>query len=133
MDEALELVDASVVAARDLGNPYWIAYTLWIAGLALSKAEPKRALATWDEAVDHVREHEVHFFEAFLARDAGRCTRRMVSSRPCPYAVRHSRRGRSHQAGNVAQLIITLASVPALFERLDRYEPAMTSVRRHLA
>jgi DNA-binding CsgD family transcriptional regulator len=32
----------------------------------------------------------------------------------------------AHQAGNVAQLIITLASVPALLERLDRHEPAMT-------
>ena len=29
-----------------------------------------------------------------------------------------------HRAGNVPQLIITLASVPALFERLDRLEPA---------
>ena len=41
--EALELVDASIAAARDLENPYWIAYALWIAGLALSKAEPQRA------------------------------------------------------------------------------------------
>ena len=30
------------------------------------------------------------------------------------------------RAGNVPQLIITLASVPALFERLDRLEPAAT-------
>ncbi|MDT4913664.1 MAG: hypothetical protein QOC66_2792, partial [Pseudonocardiales bacterium] len=29
-----------------------------------------------------------------------------------------------HRAGNVPQLIITLASVPALFERLERLEPA---------
>lgn len=29
-----------------------------------------------------------------------------------------------HRAGNVPQLIITLASIPALFERLDRLEPA---------
>jgi len=29
-----------------------------------------------------------------------------------------------NRAGNVPQLIITLASVPALFERLDRIEPA---------
>src|SRR5262249_42544913 len=31
-----------------------------------------------------------------------------------------------HRAGNVPQLIITLASVPALFERVDRPEPAAT-------
>ena len=29
------------------------------------------------------------------------------------------------RAGNVPQLVITLASVPALFERLDRPAPAM--------
>ena len=34
--------------------------------------------------------------------------------------------GAFHRAGNVPQLIITLASVPALFERLDRFEPAAT-------
>ena len=31
-----------------------------------------------------------------------------------------------HRAGNVPQLIITLASMPALFEHLDRPEPAAT-------
>ena len=51
VDEALELTDAAVVAARDLGNPYWIAYTSWIVGLAWSKADPQRALESWDEAV----------------------------------------------------------------------------------
>ena len=34
--------------------------------------------------------------------------------------------GAFQRAGNVPQLIITLASVPALFERLDRLEPAAT-------
>ena len=31
-----------------------------------------------------------------------------------------------HRAGNVPQLVITLASLPALFEHLDRPEPAAT-------
>jgi DNA-binding CsgD family transcriptional regulator len=125
VDEALELVDPSIAAARNLGNPYWIAYTLWIAGLALSKSDPKRALATWDEGVEHVREHGVHFFDGFLARDAarmhasdGEADRALVLF---DTAVRAA-----HQAGNVAQLRISLASVPALFERLERDESAMT-------
>jgi predicted ATPase/class 3 adenylate cyclase/DNA-binding CsgD family transcriptional regulator len=123
--EALDLVDASIAAARDLENPYWVAYALWIAGLALSKAEPKRALATWDEAVEHVREHGVHFFDGFLARDAGRLhTSDGEADRALALfdtAVRAA-----HRSGNVAQLTITLASVPALFERLERHEQAMT-------
>ncbi len=58
--------------ARTLGNPYWIAYALWIAGMAFSKADVRRAFAAWDEGVAFVREHRVQFFEGFLARDAAR-------------------------------------------------------------
>ena len=49
VDEALELTEAAVESARELGNPYWIAYTSWIVGLAWSKADPQRALETWDD------------------------------------------------------------------------------------
>jgi predicted ATPase/class 3 adenylate cyclase/DNA-binding CsgD family transcriptional regulator len=123
--EALELVDPSIAAARDLGNPYWIAYALWIAGLALAKADRKRAMAIWDEAVDHVRENRVHFFDGFLARDAARLhTSDGEADRAL--ALFDTAVGASHRAGNVAQLIITLASVPVLFERLDRVEAAAT-------
>jgi DNA-binding CsgD family transcriptional regulator len=82
-----------------------------------------RGPSAWDEGIEVVREHRVSFFEGFLARDAARL---------------HSREGDADtalqlfataidtflQAGNVAQLIITLASVPALFERLGRLESA---------
>jgi hypothetical protein len=50
----------------------WISYALWIAGMAFSKADAGRAFAAWDQGVDYVRQHRVHFFEGFLARDAGR-------------------------------------------------------------
>jgi DNA-binding CsgD family transcriptional regulator len=83
----------------------------------------RRAFAAWDECVAFVREHRIQFFEGFLARDAARL---------------HSSDGEAEtalllfteaiaafqRAGNVPQLIITLASVPALFERLDRLAPA---------
>jgi DNA-binding CsgD family transcriptional regulator len=125
VSEALGLVEASVAAARGLANPYWVAYALWIAGLALSKAEPKRALATWDEAVEHVHEHRVHFFDGFLARDAARMH---TSDGEADRALGlfHIAVEAAHRAGNVAQLIITLASVPVLLERLERYESATT-------
>jgi DNA-binding CsgD family transcriptional regulator len=123
IDEALALTEESVDAARTLGNPYWISYALWIAGMAFSKADVGRAFAAWDEGVAFVREHRVQFFEGFLARDAARL---------------HTSHGESDTAlvlfaeaitafqrvGNVPQLIITLASVPMLFERLDRLAPA---------
>ncbi len=125
VEEALALTEQSVAAARDLGNPYWIAYALWIAGMAFSRADSRRALAAWDEGVAFVREHRVQFFEGFLARDAARL--HASDGEPEAALTLFSDAIASFQrAGNVPQLIITLASVPALFERLERFEPAAT-------
>ena len=68
IEEALELTEESVAVARNLGNPYWIAYSLWIAGMAFSHVEPRRALAAWDEGMAVVRDQRVRFFEGFIAR-----------------------------------------------------------------
>jgi predicted ATPase/class 3 adenylate cyclase/DNA-binding CsgD family transcriptional regulator len=125
VDEALALAEESVAAARDVGNPYWISYALWIAGLAFSKANAQRALAAWDEGIAFVREHRVQFFEGFLARDAARM--HTTDGEPDAALVLFAEAITAfHRAGNVPQLIITLASVPALFERVDRPEPAAT-------
>ena len=123
MEEALALTEESVAAARSLGNPYWISYALWIAGLAFSKADVRRAFAAWDEGVAFVREHRVQFFAGFLARDAARL--HTSDGEPEAALVLFAEAiAAFHRAGNVPQLIITLASVPALFERLDRRAPA---------
>jgi DNA-binding NarL/FixJ family response regulator len=119
------LTDSAVAAARELGNPYWISYTLWIVGLAFSKVDKKRALLAWDEGSQVVREHRVRFFEGFIGRDAAR----LHTSEGEPDAAL-TLFGPAieafHQAGNVPQLIITLASVPALFERVGRLDAAAT-------
>jgi DNA-binding CsgD family transcriptional regulator len=123
IDEALALAEEAVAAARALGNPYWIVYSLWIAGMAFSKADARRAFAAWDEGVTVVREHRVEFFEGFLARDAARLN--TTDGEPAAALVLFADAiAAFHQAGNVPQLMITLASVPALFERLDRPAPA---------
>jgi predicted ATPase/class 3 adenylate cyclase/DNA-binding CsgD family transcriptional regulator len=135
VEEALALTEQSVAAARDLGNPYWIAYALWIAGMAFSRSDPRRALAAWDEGVAFVREYRVHFFEGFLARDAARL--HTSDGEPEAALVLFGEAIEAfHRAGNVPQLIITLASVPALFERLERFEEATTllgAMSRHEA
>jgi predicted ATPase/DNA-binding CsgD family transcriptional regulator len=123
IDEALGLTEESVAAARSLGNPYWISYALWIAGMAFSKADVRRAFAAWDEGVAFVREHRVHFFEGFLARDAARL-HTSDGEAEAALVLFADAIAAFHRAGNVPQLIITLASVPALFERLDRLAPA---------
>ena len=98
-------------------------YALWIAGLAFSKADVRRAFAAWDEGIAFVREHRVQFFEGFLARDAARL--HTSDGEPEVALVLFAEAiAAFHRAGNVPQLVITLASVPALFERLDRPAPA---------
>src|SRR3954462_8237552 len=123
VDEALALTQESVAAARALGNPYWVSYALWIAGMAFSKSDRRRAFAAWDEGVAFVREHRVHFFEGFLARDAARL-HASDGEAATALALFADAIAAFQRAGNVPQLIITLASVPALFERLDRMAPA---------
>ena len=81
IEDALDLTEDAVAAARSLGNPYWISYALWIAGMAFSKADVRRAFAAWDEGVAFVREHRVHFFEGFLAATPPACTPRTASRR----------------------------------------------------
>ena len=123
IDEALALTEQSVAAARALGNPYWVSYALWIAGMAFSRADVQRAFAAWDEGVAFVREHRVQFFEGFLARDAARL--HTSDGEPEAALVLFAEAIAAFQrAGNVPQLVITLASVPALFDRLDRLPPA---------
>ncbi len=127
LEEALALTDESVAVARELGNPYWIAYSLWIAGMAYSHTDPRRALVAWDEGMAVVREQRVLFFEGFIARDAARL--HTSSGEPAAALGLFSEALTAFQrAGNVPQLVITLASVPALFERLGRPEPAATLV-----
>ena len=123
IEEALALTEESVAAARRFGNPYWVAYALWIAGMAFSRTNARRALAAWEEGIAFVREHRIHFFEGFIARDAARLN---TSDGEPDMALGLFAEAIEafHRAGNVPQLIITLASVPALFERLDRLEPA---------
>jgi predicted ATPase/DNA-binding CsgD family transcriptional regulator len=125
VDEALGLAEESVAAARALGNPYWVCYALWIAGMVFSKADVRRAFAAWDEGVSVVHEHRVLFFEGFLARDAARL--HTTDGEPAAALMLFAEAVTAfHRAGNVPQLVITLASVPALFERLDR--PASAAV-----
>ena len=123
IEEALSLTEESVAVARNLGNPYWVAYALWIVGMALSKADVVRAFAAWDEGVAFVHEHRVQFFEGFLARDAARL--HASDGEADTALVLFAQAITAFQrVGNVPQLVITLASVPALFERLDRLAPA---------
>jgi DNA-binding NarL/FixJ family response regulator len=96
---------------------------LWTAGLAHANTDTQRALAAWNEGVDVVHQHRVDFFEGFLARDAARV--HAVAGEPDVALDLFATAIESfQQAGNIAQLIITVALVPAVFEQLGRLEAA---------
>ncbi len=124
-DEAVARLDGAVAAAREVENPFWIAYALWIAGLTLANTDSSRALSAWDEGVELVQQQGVRFFEGFLARDAAR-----LHTAHGDLATALARFATAidtfRRAGNVAQLAITLASMPTLFDRLGRREAAAT-------
>jgi predicted ATPase/DNA-binding CsgD family transcriptional regulator len=125
VEEALALLDSSVIAARDAGNPFWLAYALWVAGTTLSKLDPPRALSAWDECLDVIAEYRVDFFGGFVARDAAR----LHTATGDTDAALDQYAGAIesfHKAGNVAQLIITLASVPELLDLLGQKEAVAT-------
>ena len=100
--------------------------------MAFSKADVRRAFAAWDEGVAFVREHRVQFFEGFLARDAARL-HTSDGEAETALALFAEAITAFQRAGNVPQLIITLASVPALFERLDRLGTGGDAPRRAVA
>ena len=125
VEEALALTDEAMAAARALGNPYFIAYAYWTSGSAHRHTDPDRALALWREGLDYVHQHRVDFFVGFIARDAARL--RLVDADPDDALTMFDAAiDAFQQAGNVAQLTITLASATALFERIDRLDSAAT-------
>jgi DNA-binding CsgD family transcriptional regulator len=114
-----------MLAARALGNPYFIAYAYWTSGSAYANVDPEAALALWREGLDYVHQHRVDFFIGFIARDAARL--RLVDADPDDALTMFDAAiDAFQQAGNVAQLTITLASATALFERIDRLASAAT-------
>lgn len=125
VEEALSLTHEAMLAARALGNPYFIAYAYWTSGSAHQHTEPARALALWREGLTYVHQHRVDFFLGFIARDAARL--RLVDADPDDALIMFDAAiDAFQQAGNVAQLTITLASATALFERIGMLESAAT-------
>ncbi len=125
INEALSLTDEAMLAARELGNPYFIAYAYWTSGGAHASVDPDAALALWREGLDYVHQHRVNFFVGFIARDAARL--RLVDADPEEALLMFDAAiDAFQQAGNVAQLTITLASATALFERIERLDSAAT-------
>ena len=99
--------------------------------MAFSRSDSRRALATWDEGVAFVREHKVHFFEGFLARDAERLHR--SDSEPDAALVFAETPSRHFIEPEMSRkLIITLSSVPATVRRARAVRGGLNAPRRYV-
>ncbi|MGH9079554.1 MAG: LuxR C-terminal-related transcriptional regulator [Acidimicrobiales bacterium] len=124
-DEAMALADEALAAARALGSPFLITYALWTYGAAFARTEPRRALAAWQEGLATARQHRVLLIEGFIARDAARLD--LADADPDEaLGLLDAAIASFYQAGNIAQLTITLASATSLFGRMGLLEVAAT-------
>ena len=120
VEEARALVDEAFAAVQAAGNPWIIAYGMWIRGSVYAHQDHAAARLAWKEALDFVRSEGTHFFEGFIARDAAlldAATEPRSALTLIGDAVRVFR-----DSGNRAQLAVTVASATVVFDRLAAYE-----------
>ena len=124
INEALSLTDEAMLAARGW-QPLLHRVRLLDLRRCSRERGPRRGARPWREGLDYVHQHRVNFFVGFIARDAARL--RLVDADPEEALLMFDAAiDAFQQAGNVAQLTITLASATALFERIERLDSAAT-------
>jgi predicted ATPase/DNA-binding SARP family transcriptional activator len=124
-DDYASLAEEAVCAARDHGNPFFLAKAMYGLGLALARNEPVRALETFHQALAYAREHRQVLVEASIYRDAARVETVNgdigAALKLYDFAI-----DVQHRSGNLANLAVTFASLSVCFDRLERHEIAAT-------
>ena len=123
--EAMTIADETLVAARAHGNPLWVAYALAGYGRAFAETDPVRALDTLREGLAYSREHRLPFYEAVIARDAAGLEA-VHGDLDQGLELFENAINSFRQAGEIANLAATLASLAVFFDRFDRPEIAAT-------
>jgi tetratricopeptide (TPR) repeat protein len=124
-DDYASLAEEAVCAARDLGNPFFLAKALYGLGLALARKEPARALETFHQALAYAREHRQVLVEASIYRDAAR-VETVSGDIGAALNLYDFAIDVQHRSGNLANLAVTFASLSVCFDRLERPEIAAT-------
>jgi hypothetical protein len=118
-DEARELADEAVAAARLFGSPYWICGALSASGRALADINPAGALAAIHEALDHSREHRLTIWEAALAREAAGLEAAHGDPRQA-LEMFDTAIGLLQRGGDVGNVAVAFADLAVLFDRLEQ-------------
>jgi tetratricopeptide (TPR) repeat protein len=124
-DEAMAAADGLVDAANGTGNPYALANALLAYGFAFRHADPGRALEALRRALVIARENANRWNESnvavILSGLEAECGDPLAALDNFALAIRNF-----HDSGNTAMLRSPLAELAVFFDRLGRYEPAVT-------
>ncbi len=123
-DEAQALAGAAISAARELGNPYWIAFAEVGHGRAYADSDPVRAMVIMRDALEYARRQRLAFFEVnFIREIAG--LEGVLGHPEQALELLDTALTRYHRAGNHGSVATTLALGTVLFDGLDQPEVAV--------
>jgi hypothetical protein len=125
VDEARELADEAVTAARLHGSPHWTCGALSASGRALADIDPPGALAAIHEALALSRDHRITIWEAALSREAAGLE--AVHGDPgAALEMFDTAVGLLQRAGDVGNVAVAFADMAVLFDRLAEPDIAAT-------
>jgi predicted ATPase len=124
-EEAMVAADGLIEAAETTRNPYMLSFALSAYGFAFRDAHPVRALDALHRSLAITQDSGNRFTESIpalgLARAEAEHGRTASAFDHLALAIRNW-----HDSGNAANVRSPLAVLAALFDRLERYEPAAT-------
>jgi predicted ATPase len=115
-DDLEVLIEETFLRANERRSPFWIGYAMHAAGSALANSDPARSLAYWRDALSYVRAHRLPIIEALAARDSALVEAHHGDIRDA-YALIDGAIDAFHRAGDVADVMFTLAGLARLFGR----------------
>ena len=125
VDEAREMADETIEAARDYGVPFWISFAMTSWARAHATQDPSAALDMLRSSLDYTTTHRLDYIQAIVLREMA--------------ALQDSRGGGAEalekfatviewyrSVGNHGSVATMLGDVAVMFDRLDRFETAAT-------
>jgi predicted ATPase len=123
--EARAIADETLAAARANGNPMLIAYALAGYGRSFEETDPDRALDAYREGLEYCQQHRNQQFGAVIAQQAAGLEA-VHGQLEHGLTMFDSTIDSFHQAGDVANVAATLASLATFFDRYEQPEIAAT-------
>jgi predicted ATPase/class 3 adenylate cyclase len=124
-DEARALADDTLASARDLANPFWIAWAMTSWGRAHASHQPVVALEMLHKSLAYTEEHRIDYVRAIVLRELA--TLEETGGDLVDALEKFVTVIEWYQAsGNRGSVTTALGDIAVMFDRLDRSEIAAT-------